>query len=101
MIDRTTLPIIPAWTRIQAGTRFTIRGHNFGLWPDFIAMGYSSSGVISGTIPGADAIGLISRTETELVFEMGVTHSYPTVTEWTFFAAGKNAPRTLLEYHTI
>ena len=46
-------------------------------------------------------MGLISKTDTELVFEMGVTHAYSNETEWTFFAAGRDAPRTLLEYSTI
>ena len=97
MIDRTTLPLIPADTTLTVGQRFIVVGENFEYWPDEIVLGYNDSVLVS-EMPSTAVMRLVEKTSNEMVFEVTKTSEFHLEHNWTFFAAGFGVPRTLLEY---
>lgn len=97
MIDHTTLPIIPAYAQVTAGQQFSIRGRGFDIWPTEIVLGYSLNNLPT-TTDGADMMKMVSKTNTELIFEATVTHSYAYAHTWNVFASPLLPPRSVLSY---
>lgn len=98
MIDRTTLPNMPAETSVTVGQQFVVRGRNFRYWPSEIVLGHNNGSVQGTVMPNSNIMKLVSRTDTELVFEATVDYTYPTAHLWDVFGSPFDAPREILQY---
>lgn len=98
MIDHTTLPHVSKNVTVIAGQRFRVVGRGFDLWPSEIVLGYNEDAVINDTLPTYRLMRLVSKNDTELIFEATATQEYTIEHTWTYFAGGDDVPRTLLQY---
>lgn len=98
MIDATTLPTIQANEQIVAGRRFIVVGEGFDRWPDEIVLGYDEDRVLEGELPSYQLLRLVSKTDTELVFEAMETHRFGVEHIFVYFGAGFEVPRSILQY---
>lgn len=100
MIDPTTLPLLPAGAPTTVGQQFTIRGTKFDLWPDDIVLGFEENYVRNTELPSDRLMKLVSKTDSELIFEVVERGSFQSEHLWSYFGAGLDTPRELLKYHT-
>lgn len=98
MVDLATLPKVSPGDVIGTGQQFVITGYGFDAWPSDVVLGFSLSDIQSNALAGSNMLKLISKTNTEMLFEAVDGHTYSIVHEWTFFGDGFNPPREVLEY---
>ena len=100
MIDPTTLPTIQAGS-LSVGQQYSIKGRNFNLWPDELVLSYRSDNfALNVALPAFQLMKLVSKSNTELVFEVTMNHDYTAVQKWNVFATPFGVPRTFLDYTT-
>ena len=98
MIDRTTLPVVEQGQALTEGQRFSIKGTDFEKWPDEIVLGYSESRVLNEDIGNPYLMKLVSKTDSELVFEVIEGFTFNTMHTWNIFATPFERPRVILAY---
>lgn len=101
MIDHTTLPFVPANTTLTVGQRFTVVGSGFQAWPDELVLSYRDAVAQTEPMPSYNLMRLVSKTDTELVFDVLVEHEFAADHEWSSFCAGLNPPREMLAYERM
>ena len=102
MIDHTTLPVIPSQGTITAGQQFTVIGTNFDAWPSELVLGYSSDTIMSEELANSYRLmKLVSKSNTELVFEAQATFGYGTEHLWKYIGTPFAMPRVLLDYTSV
>lgn len=98
MVDRTTLPDLPTNTHMTVGQQFTVQGSNFNYWPSEIVLGFGESNVQVLPLPHQNLMKLVSKSDTQLVFEVQVDFLFTTAHVWQYFGSPFGEPRTLLTY---
>ena len=99
MVDRTTLPVVSANEPLVVGQQFTIRGQHFGMWPSEIVLSFDEANVLTDQVPYFRLMRLVSKTETEMVFEVTQSHVFNSPHLWELFATGIEPPRVALTYY--
>lgn len=100
MIDRTTLPRIPANEQFGVGQQFVVRGFNFEMLPDDLVLGMDRDIVLQAQT-SKGLMRLVSKTASELIFTPEYTDSFSYVTNWNILGSPYLPPRQVLSYRLI
>ena len=98
MVLITTLPFIEAGETINEGQQFIVEGKGFNAWPNEIVLSRGENYALNNELPSAALMRLVSKTNTQLVFEQTTTYTYVSAHLWNTFASPFDLPRTLLSY---
>lgn len=101
MIDRTTLPVSRNGLTWTVGQRFTISGTGFDYWPSEIVLDDSVSHVENGVLGEGTLLKVVSKSNTELVFEVQADYSFTSSHVWQYFGTPFIGPREILEYRDM
>lgn len=100
VIDRTTLPRIPANVQFEVGQQFVIRGINFDIWPNDLVLGISRDIVLQAQT-SKGLMRMVSKTATEIIFTPEYTDSFNYTTTWDVIGNPYLPPRQVLTYGRI